>query len=295
MDFLAAVAMVAILVFIHEFGHFIVAKACGVHVPVFSLGFGRRLFGIRVGGTDYRVSLLPFGGYVKMAGANFGYMDEDDEDLPDDPERGFMRRPVWQRLLVVAAGPAFNLALPLVVFTVLLMAGEPQPAPVVGGVDRDSPAAEAGLAPGDRVVAVDGREVSTWDELLTVLHEREGARHDLTVERGAGTVSLSLYLPEETSVGISHSRPSTVVGVDDPASPAGAAGLATGDRIVAVQGQPVSDWVELQQVVAAVPTTPGSELRIDVETADGEQRSLVLVSDPSWRPVDDPPLGPEQA
>ncbi len=295
MDFLAAVAMVAILVFIHEFGHFIVAKACGVHVPVFSLGFGRRLFGVRFGGTDYRVSLLPFGGYVKMAGANFGYMDEDDEDLPDDPERGFMRRPVWQRLLVVAAGPAFNLALPLVVFTVLLMAGEPQPAPVVGGVDRDSPAATAGVLVGDRVTAVDGTAISTWDELLTLLHEEEGATHSLEVQRGAKTLSLSLFLPEDTSVGISHSRPSALAGVDDPASPAGRAGLQTGDLVVAVDDQPVGDWVELQQLVAAVPTTPGTQLRVGVETADGDERSLVLVADPSWQVLDGPVLGAEQA
>jgi regulator of sigma E protease len=128
MSILSAVALITILVFIHEFGHFIVAKACGVHVTVFSFGFGKRLIGMEIGGTDYRVSMLPFGGYVKMAGADPFGMGEEDDDILDDPSRAFLRKPVWQRLLVVAAGPAFNLALPLVVFTILLMAGEPQPA-----------------------------------------------------------------------------------------------------------------------------------------------------------------------
>ena len=148
-EYIAAIGMIAILVFIHEFGHFIVAKACGVHVKVFSIGFGRPLLGFDFKGTEYRLSMLPFGGYVQMAGADpFGTGEEDDEWL-EDPESAFLRRPVWQRLLVVSAGPAFNLALPLVLFTVLLMAGEPQPANSVGTVDSDGLAAEAGMVPGE--------------------------------------------------------------------------------------------------------------------------------------------------
>ncbi|MDP6934829.1 MAG: site-2 protease family protein, partial [Myxococcota bacterium] len=133
MSILAAVVLIAVLIAIHEFGHFVVAKACGVAVPIFSIGFGRRLLGWYQGrlvfgeiegplvSTDYRLSLLPFGGYVKMAGADpFGDGDEDDAEL-DDPSMAFLRRPVWQRLLVVSAGPAFNLVLPVVVFTLLLI------------------------------------------------------------------------------------------------------------------------------------------------------------------------------
>lgn len=289
MQILAAVAMVAILVFVHEFGHFIVAKLCGVHVPVFSIGFGRRLFGVKLGGTDYRVSMLPFGGYVKMAGANFGYVDEDDEDAPDDPSMGFMRRPVWQRLLVVAAGPAFNLVLPVVVFTVLLMAGEPQPASVVGGVDHDSPAELAGLLPGDRIVAVDGVELDTWSQVVAALGMTGGPDHDLRVARDASTVELAVHIPDGRALGVSHSRPAPVAGVDDPASPAGRAKVVTGDTITSVDGIEVSDWVEIQHILRSA----GATVRLGVDGEAGV-REVTLQRDPSWTPAGAPTGGPDQ-
>lgn len=289
MEILAAVAMVAFLVFVHEFGHFIVAKACGIHVPVFSLGFGRRLFGVKLGGTDYRVSMLPFGGYVKMAGANFGYMDEDDEDAPDDPAKGFMRRPVWQRLAVVAAGPAFNLALPVVVFTALLMAGEPQPAAVVGSVDHDSPAERAGLLPGDRISAINDQPLTTWSEVVVHLQGEGDQRHSLSVERAGATLALTLDLPAGESLGVTHSRPDSMVGVDDPASPAGRAGVQTGDTITTVDGQPVADWVAVQQALVSA----GTSVRLGLETEDGA-REVTLQRDPAWQPAGTPTGQPEQ-
>ena len=180
MNIFAAVAMIAILVFIHEFGHFIVA-ACGVHVKVFSIGFGRSWD--RPRWPEYRLSLLPFGGYVQMAGADpFGTGEEDDDEL-DDPERAFLRRPVWQRLLVVSAGPAFNLVLPLVLFTVLLMAGEPQPSNQLGTVEREGLAATAGIEAGDKVVALNGVETTSWNALAKGLRALEPGPHQLQIER----------------------------------------------------------------------------------------------------------------
>ena len=289
MEILAAVAMVAFLVFVHEFGHFIVAKACGIHVPVFSLGFGRRLFGVKLGGTDYRVSMLPFGGYVKMAGANFGYMDEDDEDAPDDPAKGFMRRPVWQRLAVVAAGPAFNLALPVVVFTALLMAGEPQPAAVVGSVDHDSPAERAGLLPGDRISAINDQPLTTWSEVVVHLQGEGDQRHSLSVERAGASLALTLDLPAGESLGVTHSRPDSMVGVDDPVSPAGRAGVQTGDTITTVDGQPVADWVAVQQALVSA----GTSVRLGLET-EGGASEVTLQRDPAWQPAGTPTGQPEQ-
>ena len=208
MNYFAAIALIAILVFIHESGHFIVAKLCGVHVRVFSLGFGRRIVGFELGGTDYRISLLPFGGYVMMAGADpFGYGDEDD-DLLDDPETSFMRRPVWQRLLVMSAGPGFNLALPIVVFTVLFMAGEPQPAAIVGDVTSDAPAGEAGMKPGDHIVSVAGQDVATWKAMSEQLSLLGPGEHELIVEREGTPLPLIVVLTEETGsrIGIAHQR-----------------------------------------------------------------------------------------
>lgn len=279
MQILAAVGMVALLVFVHELGHFLVAKACRIHVPVFSIGFGRRLFGVRIGETDYRVSALPFGGYVRMAGANFGDAIDDESEGPVDPETSFSRRPVWQRLLVVAAGPAFNLILPVVVFTALLMAGEPQPAAVIGAVEQGSPAEEAGLRPGDRVVGVDGRAPATWGEVFSALRP-EAEEHELVVERDGQQLALRMRLPKGAAMGVGHSRPSAHLGVDDPASPAGRAGLRTGDRLVEVAGQPVADWVEAEAALGrAVDAFP-----VVVER-DGQRLSLRLEPDPSYQPL----------
>ena len=153
MSFFSAFVLIAILVAIHEFGHFIVAKWCGVQCTVFSIGYGARLFGFEWNGTDYRLSALPFGGYVRMAGTDiFGTGEASEADEPLDFEQSFMYKPVWQRILIVAAGPIFNLILPVVVFSALFMSGDPQPAPVVGLVDWGSPAQEAGILPGDRII-----------------------------------------------------------------------------------------------------------------------------------------------
>lgn len=279
MQILAALGMVALLVFVHELGHFLVAKACRIHVPVFSIGFGRRLFGVRIGETDYRVSALPFGGYVRMAGANFGDAIDDESEGPVDPETSFSRRPVWQRLLVVAAGPAFNLILPVVVFTALLMAGEPQPAAVIGAVEQGSPAEEAGLRPGDRVIRVDGQAPSTWGEVFSALRP-EAEEHELIVERDGQQLALQMRLPKGAAMGVGHSRPSAHLGVDDPASPAGRAGLRTGDRLVEVAGQPVADWVEAEAALGrAVDALP-----IVVER-EGQRLALRLEPDPSYQPL----------
>ncbi len=286
MQYLVAVIMIGLLVFVHEFGHFIVAKAVGVEVRVFSIGFGRRLVGFRWRGTEYRLSQLPFGGYVRMAGADpFGY---DDEEEPEDPERAFSRRPVWQRLAILAAGPGVNLLLPFFVFTGLLLLGEPQPDVEIGSVDSGTPAAEAGVLPGDRVVAVDGEAVGTWGALADRVAALGEGDHRLTVERDGRTLELPVRLDAEDvaaiaedvhAFGLTTVRPSSVVGVDDPASPAGRAGLRSGDRVVAVDGQPVDDWLDLDRLLAAAGET--AELRVEGE--DGE-RTVTLRRDPAWTP-----------
>jgi regulator of sigma E protease len=277
MSILSAVALITILVFIHEFGHFIVAKACGVHVTVFSFGFGKRLIGMEIGGTDYRVSMLPFGGYVKMAGADPFGMGEEDDDILDDPSRAFLRKPVWQRLLVVAAGPAFNLALPLVVFTILLMAGEPQPAAVVGGIQRESVLLELGMKPGDQISEVDGVPVQTWGQMARAVEAWEPGAHWLTLESLGQQRQVEVDWRdggEATALGLSFLRPSTIAGVDDPLSPAGVAGIETGDQILRVAGEPVDDWVEMATALSRSETAVEIVLsREGVEQTVGLQRA----------------------
>jgi regulator of sigma E protease len=139
------------LIFVHELGHFIAAKALGVKVVRFSIGFGPRLFGFTRGETEYRIAALPLGGYVKMAG------DDPTEDVkPEDRGRGFLEQPPWRRFVIAVAGPGMNLVFPVLLYLAIALAqnGEPTPGPVVGAVSPGSPAAEAGLAPGDRVLSV---------------------------------------------------------------------------------------------------------------------------------------------
>jgi regulator of sigma E protease len=284
MNIFAAVALVAILVFIHESGHFIVAKLCGVHVRVFSLGFGRRIAGFELGGTDYRLSLLPFGGYVMMAGADpFGYGDEDD-DVLENPESSFMRRPVWQRLLVMIAGPGFNLILPIVVFTALFMAGEPQAAPVIGDITSEAPGAEAGMLPGDRILSVGGVEVATWMGMSERIAALGPGSHEIIVERAGATLPLTVTLTEETGsrIGISHSRIDSIIGVDDPRSPAGVAGLRTGDRVTAVGGVEVGDWVELTAALRGA----GQGGVLNLTATRGDETITARLVQGEWTPRD---------
>jgi len=271
--------MIAILVFIHEFGHFIVAKFCGVHVKVFSIGFGRRLVGFDFKGTEYRLSVLPFGGYVQMAGADpFGTGEEDDDWL-EDPESAFLRRPVWQRLLVVSAGPAFNLALPLVLFTALLMAGEPQPANGVGTIVRDGLAAEAGMLPGDVISEIDGVSTGSWNAIAKQMSGWEAGAHSLTVARDDVSRRLDVVYDPDASkgIGISYLRPDAVAGVDDPSSPAGVAGVQTGELITSIAGREVIDWLQLKNALQEA----GSEVEVGLD--DGR---VVSMQQSEWRPMD---------
>lgn len=283
---LAAVVLIAVLVFVHELGHFLAAKATGVRVTVFSIGFGQRVFGFKRNGTDYRLSALPFGGYVQMAGADpFGYADEGDE--LEDPAQSFQNKPVWQRLVVLAAGPAFNLILPLVVFTVLLVAGQPQLAPVVGSVDVGSPAAAAGIAPGDRVVKVAGQPVTTWMDVEALLAKAPLGTVNLSLERGGASHDATLPVDSAGAAlgaGFRHEKLDASVGVSDPASPAGRAGLKTGDVVLRINDQPVADWTQVDAALASAGD------RVALAVRRGEEELPLTMTMAPWTPVD-PILG----
>ena len=278
-----ALLTIAVLVTVHEFGHFLAAKSFGVHVRVFSVGFGARLFGFRWRGTDYRLSAIPFGGYVRWAGGDAfsegGGDIEDDEPVPASAL--FTSKPPWQRLIINFAGPAINILLPVVLFTGLLMAGDPQPVARVGGVSAGSSAALAGVAPGDRIVAVDGTPVTTGIDVRDAVADASGLSLRVALTGPAGDRTVDLAFPpggdrSPSGLGIDFYAPPRIVGVDDPASPAGVAGLLTGDAVVAVGGTPVHDFIELTQVLGA---TPGAAV-LGVERAGGSFERTVTPRDP---------------
>lgn len=289
---LAAFVLIAVLITIHEFGHFLAAKACGVGVRVFSVGIGGRLFGFTWRGTEYRISWLPFGGYVRMAGAD-PFMEGGADEAPMRAGESFMSKPPWQRLVILFAGPAMNLVLPFFVFTALMVAGEPQPRADVGIVEAGTPAAAAGIRPQDRVVEVAGTPTRTWIDVLDAFAATTGATVPLVLERDGQRIAVELPVAgvdmgsgrDAYDFGLMNAAPDTTLLVDDPASPAGRAGLKTLDVVSAVAGQDVRDLNELRRVALAAGDTlevrytrPGEG---DAEPIEG---TVVLKADPAWQP-----------
>jgi regulator of sigma E protease len=253
---LAAVGLIAALIIIHELGHFLAAKALGVRVNVFSVGVGGRLFGFRWGDTDYRVSWFPFGGYVRMAGADPFMEGGADADEDDVGRVGFMSRPAWQRLIIVAAGPVMNLILPFVVFTALKVAGDPQARAEVGRIYPGSVAEAAGVLPEDLVQSVEGARVRTWLDVVEAFQASTDDTLDLVVDRQGAQRLVALPVGdlasrEPSAFGLLHGAPEPRLVVDAPASPAGRAGLRTGDTVLSVDGVAVRTWNEVQRLALA--------------------------------------------
>ncbi|MDP9515295.1 sigma E protease regulator RseP [Pseudomonas protegens] len=267
-----------VLVTFHEFGHFWVARRCGVKVLRFSVGFGMPLLRWHDRrGTEFVIAAIPLGGYVKMLDEREG------EVAPDELGQSFNRKSVRQRIAIVAAGPIANFLLALVFFWALAMLGSQQVRPVIGGVEAGSIAAKAGLGAGEEIVAIDGEPTSGWAAVNLQLVRRLGESGTLQVqvrEQGA-TVDSSRQLvldkwlkgadePDPIrSLGIRPWRPALppVLAELDPKGPAQAAGLKTGDRLLALDGQSLSDW---QQVVDWVRVHPDTKIVLQVER-DGAQ------------------------
>jgi len=192
---IGAVTVLAIVIFVHELGHFLVAKWCGVEVLTFSMGFGPTIFSRKMGETTYRLALVPFGGYVRMAG-----QDDAGEDAPSDPSRGFSVKPLRQRAAIVAAGPAVNLVFAFVVLaTAYFLYGQlvPSNQARIGAVVPSSPADASGLRTGEVVASIDGRPVSSWDEFATTVRDSGGKGLSLVVRDEDGAERTVAVQPKE--------------------------------------------------------------------------------------------------
>jgi regulator of sigma E protease len=184
----AFIIVLGILIFFHEFGHFLIARLFGVGVEKFSLGFGPRLFGKKVGRTDYRLSAIPLGGYVKMIG------EEPDAEIdPVDIPVSFTHKHVAKRMLIVAAGPFFNLLLAVIIFLgIFLISGLFVLKPSVGSVKDGSPAYAAGLKAGDLIAAINGVNISTWDEMAELINGSKGKALTVALHRGESTLETRI-------------------------------------------------------------------------------------------------------
>lgn len=255
----AFVGVLGLLVLIHEFGHYAVAKLCGVRVEVFSLGFGKRLLGFRKGDTDYRISMLPLGGYVKMSGEN-----------PLEPSTGdpgeFMSHPRWQRFLIALAGPAMNIVFAVALLTGVFMRHYEHPAfldePVtLGWVAEGSPAQAAGLQAGDRIIRIDGFQDPTWEDLGYRMLLYVDQPVELAVQRGDQILATRIRVPaadESKHPGDPGWQPRDAVKVSkvDANLPAGKAGMLPGDEIVAADGKPIAALGALQSYLQKVQDKP---------------------------------------
>lgn len=188
--------ILGILIFFHELGHFLVAKYFGVRVLKFSLGFGKKLVGKKIGDTEYLISMIPLGGYVKMLGET----DDDDTQpiTPEEEERSFSHQHVIKRMAIVGAGPTFNLLLALIIFSLFyLWVGKQVMEPEIGQVRENSPAETAGLKKGDFIVAVDANRVRSWEDIKDAVHNRAGRSISLVVRRGKRLLTFTVT-PEES-------------------------------------------------------------------------------------------------
>jgi len=177
-NIVSVVVLLGVLIFAHELGHFLMAKRSGVGVLKFSLGFGPKVIGKKIGETEYLLSLIPLGGYVKLLGEGPG-----EELSAEDEKRSFLKQPVLKRIGIVAAGPFFNVLLALLIFTIINMIGLPVLTAEIGALQADSAAQSAGLQVGDKVIDVDGNTVKKWDELSEIISQSNGRALRITVHR----------------------------------------------------------------------------------------------------------------
>jgi regulator of sigma E protease len=275
--FIAVIAVAVILGFmilIHEFGHYAVAKLLGVRVEQFAIGFGKRLAGFRRGETDYRINAIPLGGYVKMSGEN--PMDE----RTGDP-REFLSHSRWHRFLIAIAGPTMNIVLAIALLTGVYLIHYEYPAylyqpAVIAWIKADSPAAKAGLQPGDRIVRIDGIQNPTWDQVTPKVVLSPGQPLDIAVQRGSETFQKTIVPDAVTlsQVGDAGWRPdeSVIVGDLESNMPAAKAGIQAGDQILSMDGQRIPS---IDAMIERLQQTKDKPVDFTVQR-DGKQLSFHL-------------------
>lgn len=267
------VIVLGVLIFVHEAGHFLVAKLFRVRVLVFSFGFGKRLFGFRKGDTDYRVSLIPLGGYVRMAG------DSPEENVAGNPDE-FLSKPKWQRFLILFAGPFMNIVIAIAFIAIAAMSGleEPITKPIIAEVTAGKPGAKAGLEPGDRFVSLKGEPVADFHDVRLIISMNAGTAIDVLYDRG-GTIRKTVLTPEREQgefgpigrAGIAFGT-EPLVGRVMPDTPAAAAGIRAGDQIVSADGKPVTSLEAFAKISDDAKTKP-----IALELQRGSERLSVVV------------------
>lgn len=275
--------VLGVLVAFHELGHFLAARWVGVKVLKFSLGFGPKLFGRQIGETEYLLSAVPLGGYVKLFGE-----DEQEASTSEEQRRSFAHQSLWGKTLIVAAGPGFNFILAYLIFTVWLATGAPLFVPTFRDLSPDiealmpnSPAEMAGLKVGDRIFRVNDKDISTKTELLDAVEKSRGKQLTLDLKRnGQNKTVLVVPAPlpgqdpqtKEVAYYLGVEEPPPVVTAIMHGSPAAAGGIQEGDRVVAIEGKPIQTWSQMTTIVKESANRP---LQITV-ARDGASVALTV-------------------
>ena len=290
--------LLGLLIFVHELGHFLVAKFFGVRVETFSLGFGKKVLSFKRGDTTYCLSLIPLGGYVKMFG------DDPSADVPA-AERpfAFLHKPILQRIAIVLAGPLMNLFFAIALFTAIGGLGTEMAGPFLGDVAEGTKAYEAGFRAGDKVLRVNGVETPTWNKMSDLIEQAGGRAIQVDVERKGEPQPLKLDVAvsfgENDNIfsssrqvgqipGFQQESRSTLIGVKSPDTPAARAGLRSLDLITAVNGKKVDYWRDLQPAIfAALDPNADGALKLEVREikekgGDGEKREVTVNVPKGW-------------
>ncbi len=280
MTLLYFLIVIGILVFVHEFGHFVMAKRAGVRVEKFSLGMGPKLFGFKKGDTEYVLSALPLGGYVKMAGEN---PDEEPTGAPDE----FQSKTVWQRAKIAVTGPLTNIILAFIIMPFVFMVGTYSEGPAkVGYVEADSPAARAGFMAGDVLEKINGRSISDWTKALTLIAVNPDTDVTVIIDRQGEKKTLTLRpeMATELKIGTSGLVPDipAEIGKLKPGFPAEQAGIMVNDKIIAVDGKTIYHW---NQFSALVRDSKGNKLTLTLERNGTRMEKIVVPKEDGGRQV----------
>ncbi|PLY01993.1 MAG: RIP metalloprotease RseP [Desulfuromonas sp.] len=290
----AGILMLGFLVFIHELGHFVVAKMCGVKVLKFSLGFGPRLGSMKRGETEYQICLIPLGGYVQMLGEGYRHEDDEDDLTEEEKERSFALKPLYQRLAIVCAGPAMNLILPFLILPLSFMIGAELPSyleqqAVIGYVAPESAASETGFVAGDKVLSINSENIASWNDANKAFVSDAGEALVFEVERNGKPVQLVMSADNNSlegmqALGLLPQQRALIGGLAE-GMPAAQAGLQAGDLILSIGDQKIASWYDLKTVIQAVGAhsvpvvaeRSGKEITVELTPQQQDDNGIFLI------------------
>lgn len=270
-----AIAVIALgtLILVHEYGHFIVARMTGIRVEKFSIGFGRKIVSWKKGDTDYMLSWIPLGGYVKFYG-------DDPEEEGIDEKEAFLSQAVWKRLAIVAAGPVFNVVLAVLILSAVGLIGAPTPTRTVGFIDEKGPAYAGGLREGDEIDAINGAMITEWKEMNDALNKNMSAPLTLDVTRKTGEKAIISFTPKQVGrigVNFDPAKEKPIIAMPQEGKPAKKAGVMIGDTILAIDGKKI---VTRKDVIAIVSEAAGKTIAIEILRDSGERFTINVTPEP---------------